>query len=46
MATMIIECNLMEYHAIEAEVPHSSPGLPNIFANYSSVLIKWVIDYV
>jgi len=45
-AEMIIECNAMEKHTVEAGVPQGSPVSPILFATFTSELIKWVDDYM
>jgi len=46
MLNMIIECNAMERHPLEAGVPPGSCVSPIIFVIYTSGLIKRVEMYV
>jgi len=43
---MIMEGNGMERHPVEAGVPQGSPVSPIFFAIFTSVLIKWVEEYL
>jgi len=43
---MINEGNAMERHPVEVGVPQCSPVSPILFAIYTSVLIKWVEQYL
>jgi len=41
-----MEGNSMERHPVEAGVPQGSPVSPIFFAIFTSVLMKWVEEYV